>query len=514
MNKNILQNVIGFVFKYIWLLCGLLIVLELLSVTYTAGILIEQTSRGVMQSVSGEISGRVDGVLRYLNGVSNDQRFADTSQPLYDRVIQFRPYKDSYNLFMIALTDEKVDVMSSGATDPLQKRKNLAYRDYMQRLYATGKTEITDVFLAGTDGTTLNYTIAVPIFQDGMVKGSVFGSIYFEDIENIVVRHGKDESRDLFLLGSNHAVMAGSSPGYFGEKFSDLAKDTHFFDCSLENVERQMRENIASSCWEWGPQGLAYLSYQRVSPTNWTLLYRVRFSNVVQTLLPVLCAKVGFYFLLCTFVHMFGRRYLTRRLAEVNHLVNRMAVMQKELFQSEQPNYDNLLELTQKGLKDQLTGLSTRAILFEKMVRLTEAPNSYGAVIFLDLDDLKRINDNFGHEGGDCALIQFARVLKEYEQKYNGLAARYGGDEFILVCNAMQEKDVKEVAQNLCKDLNITITTDANSFVVHGSLGISFYPVHGTRPEELICKADLALYSAKQNGKNRCAFYVPDSSII
>lgn len=513
MTKNFMQNIINFVFKYIWIFCALLIALELISVTYTAGILIEQTSVGTMQAVSGEISGRVDGVFRLLKGFSNDPQFADTSESLFERAVQTRPYKNSYNLFMVALTDEEVNVVSSNTAEKTKNYKNLAYRDYMQRLYATGVPEITDVFLAGTDNTTLNYTIAVPIFKDGAVAGSVFGSIYFEDIEEIVSRGGTDAGRDLFLYGTEHSVMAASQPGFFGKKHSEMAANTRFLNCSLETIESRMREGIPGSCWEWGPDGLAYLSYQRVEPTGWTLHHRAFFSSVIKTLLPGLVIKIAFYILLCISIYLLGRKYLTRRLTQVNHLVNRMVDMQKELFHSEQPDYDNLLELTQKGLTDQLTGLVTRAVLFEKMEKYIEAPGAYGAVIFLDLDDLKRINDNFGHEGGDCALIQFAKILNEYEQRYNGIAARYGGDEFILICNGVMERNAAELAQNLCKELNITVNTGKHTFMIHASLGISFYPHHGTRAEELICKADLALYSAKQNGKNQCAFYGDDNSL-
>lgn len=513
MTKNLMQNIIQFVFKYIWMFCALLIALELISVTYTAGILIEQTSVRTMQAVSGEISGRVDGVFRLLKGLSNDPQFADTSVPLFERAVRTRPYKDSYNLFMVAITDEEVNVASSNTAEGTKEYKNLAYRDYMQRLYATGVPEITDAFLAGTDNKTLNYTIAVPIFKGEVVAGSVFGSIYFEDIEEIVSRGGKDAGRDLFLYGTERTAMAASQPGVFGKKYAELAANTYFLNCSLETIESRMREGSPGSCWEWGPDGLAYLSYQRVAPTGWTLLHRANFGTVVNMLLPGLLIKIGFYILICVSIYLLGRKYLTSRLTQVNHLVNRMVDMQKELFHSEQPDYDNLLELTQKGLTDQLTGLVTRAVLFEKMEKLIEAPGAYGAVIFLDLDDLKRINDNFGHEGGDCALLRFAKVLNEYEQKCNGIAARYGGDEFILVCDGLTERNAIDLAQNLCKELNIAVSTGNNTFMIHASLGISFYPHHGTRAEELICKADLALYSAKQNGKNQCAFYGEDSAL-
>lgn len=514
LKQNILQSITGFIIKYIWILCALLVALELIFVTYTAGILMQQSALGVIQSVAGEVSGRVDGVLRLLTGLSTDERFADTSKPLYDRIIHAIPYQKSYNLYMIALTDKDVNVVSADELVAPTEYYNLAYRDYMQRLYSTGEYQITDAFLSGDNKDTMNYTIAVPILKEGKVEGSVFGSIFFNDIEDTLNRNSQNGGRDFYLLGADNTMMAGDGGEIYGQSFLELSKGSYFWGNNAEAINSDMKEGKSGGVWQLDKEGLIYMTYQQVVPTNWTIIYRVQFMSVFVKLLPVLCLKISLYFCMCVGVHFFGRRYLNRHLAQVNHLLNRMATMQKDVFQSEQPDYDNLLELTQQGLTDQLTGLATRAILFKKMIQFTDVPNAYGAVVFIDLDDLKRINDNFGHEGGDYALIHFAQVLKEYEQRYSGIAARYGGDEFILVFNAVGKKEAAEISQNLCVAFNTTITTKEHSFAIHGSLGVSFYPDHGTRPEDLICKADLALYSAKQKGKNRCAFFTSDNSML
>lgn len=514
LKRNILQTITGFIIKYIWIFCGLLIAVELLSITYTTTVLMQQSALGVMQSVCGQVSGRVDGVLRLLTGMANDTVIADTSKPLYDRAIRTLPYQESYNLYMVALTDEAVNVVSADEKEEPTEYPNLAYREYMQRLYATGKYQITDALISGDGKNTLNYTIAVPIMKDRKVEGSVFGSIYFQDIEDIVNQRSESGGRDFYLFGEENTIMAGDGGEIYGESFLALSQKSHIFGCDIESIDSSMRAGKSGSFWQWDREGLIYAMYQPVAPTEWSLLYRVKFMSVFTSLFPSLCVKICFYIVLCIAISFMGRRFLTRNLAKVNHLVDRMAVMQKELFQSEQADYDNLLELTQQGLTDQLTGLSTRAILFQKMMQLAGNCGTYGAVVFIDLDDLKRINDNFGHEGGDCALLYFAQVLKEYEQEYGGIAARYGGDEFILVLTESGQKEASEIAEKLCTSLNSTVATKEHSFAIHGSLGISFYPEHGTTPEELICKADLALYTAKQDGKNQCAFYSDANSII
>lgn len=514
LKKNLLQNAIGFILKYIWLFCAVLILLEIASVTYTAGLLTQQTSHGVMQSVSGEVSGRIDGVLRLLKGMAQDERFTDTAKPLFDRAIQALPYQESYNLYMIALTDEDVNVISADETAPPSEPYSLSYRDYMQRLYATGEYQITDVFVSGDGEDRKNYTIAVPIMDKELVVGSVFGSIDFQDIEDVLSQHSQNNGSTFYLLGSENTIMAGKNRKYNGESFMSLSEGSHFFNANVDDIDASMKAGGAGSYWEWDEDGLTYVTYEQIPATEWTIVYRVQFVYLLIDLIPTFGVKIGFYILMCTAIFVFGRRYLNRHLSQVNHLLNRMSEMQKELFQSEQPDYENILELTQQGLSDQLTGLATRTVLFKKMSEFTDLPESHGAIIFVDLDDLKRINDNFGHEGGDSALLYFAQVLKEYESKYDGIAARYGGDEFILVLRDCDEVKASGIIQQLCIDLHTKIVTKEHTFTIHGSLGVSIYPKHGIKLEELICKADLALYEAKQLGKNQCAFFSEKDTLI
>lgn len=514
MKQNILQNVIGFILKYIWIFCSILIILELASVTYTAGILMQQTALGVIQSVSGDVSGRVDGVLRLLKGMAADERFADTSKPLFDRAIQALPYQTEYELYMIALTDQDVNVISADETAPPTENYSLAYRDYMQRLYSTGEYQITDAFLSGDGKKTMNYTIAVPIIKDGTVEGSIFGSIFFQDIADIINQQSFHNGRDFYLLGENNTVMAGDEGQINGKSFLELSGKSYIINDDVESIDASLQAGASGDFWEWDQEGLTYVTYQRVPPTHWTIIYRIQFFSVFVKLIPILCIKIFFYVVMCCGIYFFGRKYLNRQLAQINHMLNRMALMQKELFHSEQMDYNNLLELTQQGLSDQLTGLCTRAILFKKMTQLTDASDFHGAVVFIDLDDLKQINDNYGHEGGDCALLHFAKILKAYEEKYNGIASRYGGDEFVFVFHCPTDKPASIIIPALCRELHTTISVKEHSFSIHGSIGVSFYPEHGTTLEELICKADLALYTAKQNGKNQYAFFSETTSLV
>lgn len=503
MKRNLLQNVVDFIIRYIWIFCIVLVALELISTMYSATQLLQQTSKVILQAQAGEVSGRVDGVLRLLNGLANDEVIGNTELPLYDRAIRTTPFQDSYGLYMIAVLDKEFNMVPANATEPPKELSSRADRDYIQRMKASETYQITDVIISRSDGKTRNYTIAVPLFRNRELEGGIFGSIYLDEIEAMLRRNNKGE---FFLLGRDHTVMVDGGNGNNEKTIQDLYAGRLVGDAGLNKM---MTDREPDGFWVISSRGITYLSYCGVDLTEWTLVYEGQMNMVLPTVIPMLLIKVLSYIVLCWVIAWFGRRYLEHQLSTASYLVERVATMQKELFRSEQGDYEGILDLTQQGLTDQLTGLSTRSVLVKQFTQLMREEQDCGMLCFLDLDDLKYINDSFGHEAGDLALAHFAKTLKEYTKKYDGIAARYGGDEFVLVLNGLNEENGERAAADLCRELHTTLSVspDKKPFSIHGSIGVVFYPKHGRSLEELISKADLALYLSKQNGKGRYSVF-------
>ena len=130
------------------------------------------------------------------------------------------------------------------------------------------------------------------------------------------------------------------------------------------------------------------------------------------------------------------------------------------------------------------------------------------AVLFIDLDRFKVINDSLGHDVGDDVLVKIAQILKNNVQDY-GVAARYAGDEFLVLLNENVNRDsVNDIAKNILTDAAHPIKLNNGSEInLTLSIGGSFFPEHGTSVGKLIKHADIALYNAKLNGKNRFTIY-------
>jgi diguanylate cyclase (GGDEF)-like protein len=159
---------------------------------------------------------------------------------------------------------------------------------------------------------------------------------------------------------------------------------------------------------------------------------------------------------------------------------------------------------------DALLGLPNRALFYDRLRQaLAEAGNtaSQVAVMFLDLDDFKRINDAMGHEAGDRLLQAVAGRLKGCVRK-SDTVARLGGDEFtIILTNQIQPQAAALVAEKILKVVIRPLVVDGQEMFITTSIGISVFPSDGMDLETLVKRADLAMYRAKGLGKNTYQLY-------
>jgi diguanylate cyclase (GGDEF)-like protein/PAS domain S-box-containing protein len=156
---------------------------------------------------------------------------------------------------------------------------------------------------------------------------------------------------------------------------------------------------------------------------------------------------------------------------------------------------------------DALTGLPNRNKFRQELNQVLTKPGSEKlAVLFLDLDRFKIINDTKGHTIGDLLLKKVASRLVGSIQK-DGIVSRHGGDEFIILLKNMEKEKVGHMAQKILNEFSEPLHLDDQEFYVTPSIGISLYPGDATDEETLIKLADIAMYAAKERGKNNFQFY-------
>ena len=163
-------------------------------------------------------------------------------------------------------------------------------------------------------------------------------------------------------------------------------------------------------------------------------------------------------------------------------------------------------EIEYMAYYDHLTGLANRTLFTDRLrqaIEVAKRNEKFVAVIFMDLDSFKMINDTMGHSRGDEILKRVAQNLTNILRKTD-TAARFGGDEFLIMLdNIENEKNISDIANKIMDTFKRPFIIDEHEFFITGSAGIAVYPRDGEDGETLVKNADIAMYRAKANGKNK-----------
>lgn len=167
-------------------------------------------------------------------------------------------------------------------------------------------------------------------------------------------------------------------------------------------------------------------------------------------------------------------------------------------------------ELEKLAFYDPLTGLPNRRFFIDLLgFGLAKAKRSVAkaAVLVLDMDNFKRVNDLLGHAGGDQLLQQQAQRIRAAVREQDAVS-RMGGDEFTIMLAPVNEiSEVTSLAKRVLDAVNLPITVGAHTLEVGASIGVALYPADGEKAEDLMRNADMALYEAKGSGRNRVNFF-------
>jgi len=163
---------------------------------------------------------------------------------------------------------------------------------------------------------------------------------------------------------------------------------------------------------------------------------------------------------------------------------------------------DEQKQILHAALHDALTGLPNRVLFNDRLEHGMEQAKRHGwtlAVMFMDLDKFKTINDSYGHDAGDAVLLTIAKRLKE-TTRTDDTVSRHGGDEFLyLLMEINDDQDAAIIAKKIIKAVQMPCDVSVGELTVSTSIGISIFPRDGTTVEAMIKSADAAMYRAKQS---------------
>lgn len=166
-------------------------------------------------------------------------------------------------------------------------------------------------------------------------------------------------------------------------------------------------------------------------------------------------------------------------------------------------------QIKRQAYNDQLTGLPNRLYFYEQMKQILSDSirnQKSFAILYIDIDRFKNVNDTFGHHIGDRLLREVAKRLKK-EIRKRDIISRNGGDEFLLLMLDISHTEIKEAAQRILDTLSKPLCVEGYECFITASIGVSLFPINGRDVKTLIQHADQAMYRAKEQGKNIFEFY-------
>lgn len=338
---------------------------------------------------------------------------------------------------------------------------------------------------------------------EGIIKVEHVGSAVIElddGSEFVSVNNNKSDNSQIFINISNKLF------GELKEISRPLYRPLHF-----GGTQKQQLQLI----------GTLTISYDIPKLTN-SLLSQLKFSffaTLTRALLLTLVLSILFH------------RFLTQPIARISEAIDKIEPdsPDENLLPMSLAHKDDELGLvtskfnqiliqfsqTQSKLRkmatrDPLTGLPNRTLLLETIAVTLQRSRIHKrtfALLFIDLDRFKNINDSLGHALGDQFLARIARIL-EQSVGDRGTVSRLGGDEFVILADAVHNPEqAADFVNKLLIQLNASIQLNEHTIHPAASIGISMYPEDGNNAEDLIRHADIAMYTAKAAGSNQWAFF-------
>jgi diguanylate cyclase (GGDEF)-like protein len=207
------------------------------------------------------------------------------------------------------------------------------------------------------------------------------------------------------------------------------------------------------------------------------------------------------------------RKHTQTQLLEANENLVVAAVNSQTLTEAAE---HATLQMSFKAERDFLTGLPNRALLTDRLaqsIALAQRHRKRVALMFLDLDNFKEINDSLGHTVGDQVLQSAAKRLLACV-RHSDTVSRYGGDEFVVVLSEIEAaRDAARAAEKLLNAMAAPHLIGEHRLDITMSIGISIYPDDGDEVEAILTNADTAMYHAKRDGRNNYKRFTPEMNV-
>ncbi len=437
-----------------------------------------------------------------LEAIARDPSFSNTEECIEVRSKKLEPYKKAFNLEFMEISN------SSGCTSRTSTGEENPVGDiqHFHRSIYNKKTVISSLVFIEEDNKKL-YVICTPLFDaEKNIVGIVSAGVNFKNIAKIISK--SSEIIYSALINRNYDIIAHS---YNREVLGrNIFNDSEIFigtkkDKIIENFKNKTSSTYYS--FSFRDKTFYKTKYDYIENTNWIFLSRINLFKAFEGVFTAWILKLILIIAFVILVNRYYKHFLSSNVVVVDEFIEKVAQVNtsKNIF------LNDIFMQSLSGFKDPLTNTLRKETFmnivndfFNTKIDFTKK----SLILFIDLDNLKTINDTLGHEYGDIAIKDFSNRLYNYLKRFDDFQiGRYGGDEFIAFIPNIDDKDILSIKKEINYYLLGCVRKSHQIINYSASIGGSIFNEDSKLLNELIQFADEAVYEAKKAGKNTIKFY-------
>jgi diguanylate cyclase (GGDEF)-like protein len=423
-----------------------------------------------------------------------------------------KTYRNYFNSVFTTDSNGVVQYMSPNSADSKVKPGTKIETDLMKQALKNKKPFISEPYLAQSGNLML--LISSPVFDGtGVYQGVVDGTVYLKSnnsLKEILYDHQFVDGSSVFVVDQSGKIIYHPDPNRINESIAD------------HPVVQQLMQGKSGASQIINRQETEYFSgYASIEHTGWGVIVQTPTSimekplreltnKVIVQALPLLLIILCNVWLIAS--NLSKPLDQLARISEEGIKYNRNAIplqdkkIKSQIYEINQLYhhvYNYLVLLNKQVQLDGLTNLGNRRS-FDLIIKEWFEHQISFSIILLDIDHFKKVNDTFGHLAGDDVIRHLSALMQRTSRKED-FCFRYGGEEFVILTNVKREEDVLRIAERL----RISFAENANPTgqKITISLGISSFRIDDYQPDDIIKRADAALYQSKSNGRNQTTVY-------
>ena len=400
---------------------------------------------------------------------------------------------------------DKFHIIDIGILDGQNNNKEIFYNDFLYvgkiTLGNSRNWGITEVSW-NADSNRYVYAMWNKLGEKQGQEEMLYFVLPFENIQNILRAYYQEDESYSLIIQENRKIVAHS---YKDEYLNSNAKKhgEKIIGYSQDEFEKRYNNGEIIPFLSYSKaKGVFYWNvYSWIENTNWLLLSRVNLNNYLLALLMLFALKISIFVWITKKI----MKLLNKKIYKNTCCVDSMLIKSNKIIcnNDSQENIDKLLKYSVGGMIDKQTGALRRDIFLSKVQEKIVNTKTQSYLFFIDMDNLKLINDSLGHNYGDLIINLFYKKIRNFFHKQDVLIGRFGGDEFLLYLHDLPKAELLVLLQ----DINANLRGRRKGIVYSASIGIAIYPEHSRDLKELLSLADQALYKAKEDGKGTYSIY-------